>query len=122
MSRRILIADDHAEIRKRVRSALKAAGFEVCGEAVNGADAIEKTKALQPDLITLNLSMPIMGGLDAIPQIVKSAPATKIVVFSVDEADSLQQEARRRGAHGYVSKCSPVSALIDEVNQLLDSQ
>lgn len=107
----MLDADDHEGIRQRARSALEGAGFEVCGEAIDGADAVEKTKALLPDVIVLNLSMPVMGGLDAIPQIVKSAPATKIVAFSVDEADALRRESRRRGAHGYVSKSSPITVL-----------
>lgn len=122
MSRRILLADDHEGIRKRVRAALEAAGFDICGEAVNGLDAIEKTKTLKPDLIILNLSMPMMGGLDSIPEIVKSMPAVKIVVFSVDEADELRREALRRGAHGYVGKSSPVAVLINEVTKLLGSQ
>lgn len=121
MPRRILVADDHEGIRQRVRSALEAAGFEVCGEALNGLDAIEKTKALLPDLIVLNLSMPVMGGLDAIPEILENAPGIKIVIFTVDEVDELRREALRRGAHGYVGKSSPVAVLINEVTKLLGS-
>lgn len=119
MPRRILLADDHRGIRQRVRSALEAAGFEVCGDAVNGLDAVEKTKVLLPDLIILNVSMPIMNGLDAVPGILKNAPGVKIVMFSVDEADELRREALRRGAHGYVGKSSPVAVLINEVTKLL---
>jgi DNA-binding NarL/FixJ family response regulator len=104
MPRRILLADDHEGIRRRVRSALEAAGCEVCGEAVNGLDTIEKAKALLPYLIILNISMPVMNGLDAIPEIVKSAPGIKIVMFSVDESEELRREALRRGAHGFVGK------------------
>lgn len=119
MPHRILLADDHEGIRRRVRSALETAGFEVCGEAVNGLDAITKTKDLMPDLIILNLSMPVMNGLEAIPEIAKSAPAVKIVVFSMDEADELRREALRRGAHGYVSKSRAITDLIYEVEKLL---
>lgn len=121
MPGRILLADDHDEIRGRVRSYLEGADFEVCDEAVNGLDAIEKTRALLPDLIILNVSMPVMNGLDAIPEILKVAPRVKIIMFSVDEADELRREALRRGAHGYVGKSSPAE-LIKEVNKLLGSE
>jgi len=119
MPRRILLADDHEGIRRRVRSVLETAGFEVCGEASNGLDAVAKSKDLTPDLIILNLSMPVMDGLQAIPEIVKSAPGVKILVFTMDDATELRRETFRRGAHGYVSKSSPVPELIEEVKKLL---
>jgi two-component system, chemotaxis family, chemotaxis protein CheY len=119
MSRRILLADDHAGIRQRVRAALEAAGFDICAEAVNGLDAIQKTKDLQPDLIILNRSMPVMDGLDAIPEILTSVPRVKIVMFSVDDSEELRGEALRRGAHGYVIKSTPIEVLINKINKLL---
>src|SRR5690242_858890 len=120
MPRRILLADDHDGWRLRVRSLLETAGFEVCGDAINGIDVVEKTKALLPDLIVLDISMPVVNGLDAIPEILKSAPSVKIVVFSVHEADELRREALRRGAHGYVGKSKPED-LINELTKLLGS-
>jgi DNA-binding NarL/FixJ family response regulator len=119
MQHRILLADDHEGIRRRVRSIFEAAGFEVCGEATNGLDAITKTKDLMPDLIVLNLSMPVMSGLETIPEIAKSAPAVKIVIFTMDETAEVRREALRRGAHGYISKSSPITDLVDEVKKLL---
>jgi DNA-binding NarL/FixJ family response regulator len=119
MPHRILLADDHEGIRRRVRSVLEAAGFEVCGEAANGLDAVTKTKVLTPDLIILNLSMPVMHGLQAIPEIAKSAPGVKILVFTMDDADELRREILRRGAHGHISKSRPITELIDEVKKLL---
>ena len=119
MPHRILLADDHEGVRRRVRSVLETAGFEVCGEADNGPDAVTKAKDLMPDLIVLNLSMPMMHGLEVIPEIVQSAPTVKILVFSIDEADELRREALRRGAHGYVSKSRPITDLVDEVEKLL---
>lgn len=119
MPYRILIADDHEGIRRRVRSLLEASGFEVCGEAANGLDAVIKTKELLPDLIVLNLSMPIMHGLDAIPEIAKSCPGVKIVVFTMADAEELRQEVLRRGAHGFVTKSGPINALVDTVRKVL---
>jgi DNA-binding NarL/FixJ family response regulator len=119
MPHRILLADDHAGIRRRVRSALETAGFEVCGEAANGQEAVTKTNLLKPDLIILNLSMPVMDGLQAIPEIAKSAPCVKILVFTMDDAIELRRETLRRGAHGYVSKSSAITDLIEEVKKLL---
>ena len=81
MPHRILLADDHEGIRRRVRSALEDAGFDVCGEAANGQEAVRQTKELMPDLIVLNLSMPIMNGLEALPQIAKSVPSAKVLDF-----------------------------------------
>jgi DNA-binding NarL/FixJ family response regulator len=121
MPRRILLADDHEGIRRRIRSVLEAADCEVCGEAVNGLDAIEKTKALLPDLIIVNVSMPVMNGLDAIPEIANSTPGIKIVIFTVDESEELRREALRRGAHAYAGKSSPAD-LINEVTKLLGSK
>jgi DNA-binding NarL/FixJ family response regulator len=119
MPRRILLADDHEGIRRRVRSLLETAGFEVCGEAANGLDAVAKTRDLMPDLIILNLSMPVMDGLQAIPQIAKCAPGVKILIFTMDDATELRREIFRRGAHGYVSKSSAIPDLIEEVKKLL---
>jgi len=119
MPHRILVADDHEGIRRRVRSLLEAAGFEVCGEAANGLDAVIKAKELLPDLIVLNLSMPVMHGLDAIPEIAKLSPGVKIIVFTMAEAEELRQEVLRRGAHGFVTKSGPVSDLVDAVRKAL---
>jgi len=62
---RILIADDHEAVRRGLRSAVSSAGWDLCGEAVHGKDAVEKVQALNPDLVILDLSMPVMNGLDA---------------------------------------------------------
>jgi DNA-binding NarL/FixJ family response regulator len=107
MPHRILLADDHEGIRRRVRSELETAGFEVCGEAADGLGAVTKTKDLLPDLIILNLSMPVMHGLEVIPEIAKSAPGVKILVFTMDEADELRREALRRVSTMTVSDSVP---------------
>ena len=83
---RILIADDHEAVRRGLRSALAAAGWEVCADVVNGKDAVEKTAELKPDLIILDISMPVMGGLDAARLIRRANPNAKIVVFTMHES------------------------------------
>jgi DNA-binding NarL/FixJ family response regulator len=118
MPSRILLADSHEGLRRGIRSILEAAGFEVCGEAANGLEAVEKTKALRPDLVVMELWMPVMNGLEAIPELAKSAPGVKIVVFTVDEIDELRREAFRLGAHAYVGKSNP-EKLVAEVTRLL---
>jgi DNA-binding NarL/FixJ family response regulator len=114
---RILLADDHDGIRRRVRSALEAAGFEICGEAVNGSEAIAKTKALLPDLVILNLSMPVMSGFKALPEIAETG--VKIVVYTLDDGPDIRQEVLSRGAHGYVAKSGPITDLIAEIQKVL---
>jgi DNA-binding NarL/FixJ family response regulator len=117
MPRRILLADDHDGIRRRVRSALEAAGFEICGEAVNGSEAIAKTKVLLPDLVIVNLSMPVMNGFEALTEI--SETGVKIVVYTVDDAPEIRRQVLSRGAHGYVSKSGPITDLIAEIQRVL---
>lgn len=109
---RVLIADDHEAVRRGLRSALVGAGWQVCGEAVNGQEAIDKVKELLPDVVILDVSMPIMGGLEAAPQILKSTPATKIVAFTMHESQQIRAEMARIGVHGIAVKSAPLSNLL----------
>lgn len=118
MPHNILVVDDHEPMRRRIRSLLESEGLDVCAEAANGREAIEKTKECMPDLAILDLSMPVMSGLQAIPDMLECAPGLKIVIFTVDDAQELRQEALRLGARGYVSKSEP-EALLAEVRKLL---
>jgi len=117
MSHRILIVDDQDGIRRRLRSLLERAGFQVC-EAVNGKQAVEKSKELRPDLVLLDLSMPVMTGLEALP-LIAQLNSTKILVLAVEESDEVKQEALRLGADGYIGKSSPLEFLVAEVRRLL---
>jgi DNA-binding NarL/FixJ family response regulator len=118
MPHNILVVDDHEPMRRRIRSLLESEGLDVCAEAANGREAIEKTKECMPDLAILNLSMPVMNGLQAIPEMLKCAPRLKIVIFTVDDGAELRQHAFRLGAVGYISKSEP-EALLAEVRKLL---
>ena len=119
ISRRILIADDNALIRQKLRSLLQNENLEVCAEAADGREAIEKTRQCRPDLIILNLSMPEMSGWEALPGLLAVDPEVKILIFSVDDSDALRAEALRRGAKGFVNKSDTAEVLRAEIHRLL---
>jgi len=120
---RILIADDQEAVRKRVCSTLAARpDFQVCGEAANGREAVEKAKALEPDLIILDITMPLMNGLDAARAIHSFSPKTPIIILSVHKSKQLVEEARRIGVSGYVTKEDAVQKLIVAADAVLRNQ
>jgi len=120
---RILVADDQEAVRKRVCAALTAhEGFEVCGEASNGKEAVEKAKELNPDLILLDITMSVLNGLDAARQIRAFAPETPIVILSVHKSRQLMEEARKIGVQGYVTKGEAVQKLIQAVETVRQNE
>jgi CheY-like chemotaxis protein len=121
--KRILIADDHDVLRRGIKTMLESEpGLEVCGEAVDGKDAIEKTLSQAPDLVILDINMPILNGLDVVRQIVRHRPQTKILAFSVHDSEQIVDEIMAAGAHGYLSKATAGQNLVHEVNQLLNKR
>lgn len=115
---RILIADDHEAVRRGLRSALVGAGWQVCGEAVDGHDAVQKTSELKPDLIILDVSMPNVGGLEAAREILKSSPETKILVFTMHESKQIKEETANIGVHGLAVKSAPLSTLLATIDSI----
>lgn len=102
---RILIADDHSHIRSMLKVTLEAhAGWDVCAEATNGSEAVQKAAELKPDLIILDLSMPVMGGLQAASQILSVSPNLPIVLFTNHVYSTLASEARKIGIRRVVNK------------------
>ena len=113
---RILIADDHPVIRKRVRSILEEhPRFEVCGEAVDGANAIEIAQRLKPDVIVLNVTMPVLSGLEAGRAIKAQLPESAIVILSASADERFVEEARKIGARAYIAKSKAGEALIKSI-------
>jgi DNA-binding NarL/FixJ family response regulator len=94
--------------------------LEVCGEAVDGKDALEKTLAQAPDLVILDINMPIMNGLDVLRQIVRHRPQTKVLAFSVHDSKQIVEEILAAGAHSYLSKATAGQNLVHEVRELLN--
>jgi DNA-binding NarL/FixJ family response regulator len=101
---KILIADDHALFRDSLRSLLTAHGLEVVGEARNGCEALELARCLQPDVLLMDLSMPVMDGLAATRLISAELPAVKVVVLTASDEDAMLFEAIKSGAQGFLSK------------------
>jgi two-component system, NarL family, response regulator DegU len=107
----ILIVDHHAAASTTIRSLLDWHSFQVCGEAKDGRDAIEKVKKLKPDLVLLDINMPRMDGVKAAYEILQIAPATMIVFLAVHDAPSVMQ-ITERWSHGYVTKAAAGTELI----------
>jgi DNA-binding NarL/FixJ family response regulator len=108
MPTRILIADDDATIRMLLRRLLeKQPDWQVCGDASNGAEAIEKVEQLEPDVVVMDLVMPVMTGLQAAPEIAKARPQLPMLLISVQEVSrQLAREALNAGYRGAVTKSS----------------
>ena len=110
---RVLIADDVAEFRTLLRVTLVLDGrFELAGEAGDGAETVELAAAQQPDVILLDLSMPVMDGFEVIPELRRRAPDSKIVVLSGFMASRLGVDVLERGAHAYVEKGADAEELV----------
>jgi DNA-binding NarL/FixJ family response regulator len=117
---RVLNADDHAVIRGVVREALKArTDFEVCGEAENGREAVEEAKKLKPDLVVLNITMPILNGFEAAREIKAILPASAIVILSSHADKRFIEEARTIGVQAYVAKTQAREQLVKAVEAAL---
>jgi DNA-binding NarL/FixJ family response regulator len=122
-SLRILIADDHESVRKGVCVILGTRGdIEVCGEAVNGREAIAKALELKPDLIILDVTMPVVNGIDAAEVIRKSLPRVPILFLSMHENRQIIAEAKRIGVRGYVRKSDAAATLLNAIDALLRNE
>ncbi|MCW2976200.1 MAG: putative two-component system response regulator [Actinomycetia bacterium] len=107
MATRILIVDDHPLTREALSSLLRSHGFEVAGEAADGATAVAEARRLQPDLVLLDLSMPGMDGLAALPRLREEAPECEVVVLTASGTEANLLAAIRAGAAGYLLKTEP---------------
>lgn len=93
--------------------------MEICGEAENGREAIERVRELRPDLVLLDLMMPVMDGMAAAHEIRRIAPATKILFFTIEDSPEAVAAARRIGADGLIPKSAAGTELIPAINRLL---
>lgn len=122
MLKSVLIAEDHVLTRQALCSLFAAQeDFDVCGGAQNGQEAVEMAQVLRPDLIVMDLSMPVMDGLDATRALTQLTPAIPIIVFSEYSDMFSEREARSEGISALVSKADPVSVLLDTARAVVYS-
>jgi DNA-binding NarL/FixJ family response regulator len=116
---RILIADDHYLVRQGLRSLIAShEGWEVCGEAVDGREAVEKCKQLKPDLLFLDICMPNLNGVDAARQILKANPTQRILIVTDVDSEEVIRECLEVGIRGWVWKSDGAPDLISAVEAL----
>jgi DNA-binding NarL/FixJ family response regulator len=118
MPAKILIVDDQLLVRKAIWSLLDGKSFQVCGEAKDGKEAIEKVVELKPDVVLLDISMPIMNGIQAACEIRRVAPLTKIVFFTNHDLPAVV-DATRNLADGFVPKSDADALLIPTLDRLI---
>jgi DNA-binding NarL/FixJ family response regulator len=101
---RLLVVDDHDTLRQALVGLLRQAGFDVVGEASDGVDAVALAKQLEPEVVLMDLRLPVLGGLDATRLIKDACPATQVVLLTAFESPALEQQAEEAGCFAYLVK------------------
>jgi two-component system, NarL family, invasion response regulator UvrY len=104
---RLLVVDDHDMLREALVELLVQAGFEIVGQAADGVDAVALAKQLEPEVVLMDLRMPVLGGLDASRLIKDACPAIQVVLLTAFESPALQQQAEEAGCFAYLVKGAP---------------
>lgn len=121
--KKILIVDDSPAVRRSLRVLLRQRpNWRVCGEAENGLEGVEKAKELRPDLVVLDLSMPLMNGLQTARELRKLMPQLPILMFTTFESSLLEREARAAGVDAIHSKSAGVDSLVESIHGLLQAE
>jgi two-component system response regulator NreC len=116
---RILIADDHEVVREGLRALVQSQqGWEVCGVAKNGKEAVDQAKALQPDIVILDMNMPELTGLEAARRIKRALPKAEMLIFTGRDGEDLVREVFEAGVKSYIRKADAGSHLIDAIKML----
>ena len=118
---RILIVDDHEIVREGIRNLLGQfrPGWDICGQATNGEEAVAAVNELHPDVVVLDITMPVMSGLEAAKRIARSGSESRILMFTMHESDSLGKEVRDAGAQGVVLKSQAAQNLVVAIETVL---
>jgi len=116
---RIILVDDHAMFRQSLRKMLEERGFTIIGEGSDGREAVRKARTLDPDIAILDISMPLLNGIDAAHEIHRLAPRTQVILLTMYKEDAYILEALRAGIRGYVLKSQAASDLVAAVEDVL---
>jgi DNA-binding NarL/FixJ family response regulator len=118
MQTRIFLVDDHALVRQGLRALLEREGFQVAGEASDGQEAVRQVPTVHADVVILDISMPLMNGLDAARELQKSSPKTKPILLTRHDEAQYVTEALRAGVKGYVLKSQMATDLVQAIQQV----
>lgn len=119
---RILLADDHVLVRQGLRSLLEREGLQVVGEASDGQEVLRQVGALQPDIAVMDITMPILNGLNAAREVAQSFPKVKTILLTQHDEDQYVAEALQAGVRGYVLKSQVATDLLQAIQQVTRGQ
>jgi two-component system response regulator NreC len=118
MTIRVVLADDHQLVRQSLKALLEREGFQVAAEASDGQEALRLVPNVSPDVAILDISMPILNGLDASRELKRSSPKTKTILLTQHDEDQYVTEALRAGVRGYVLKNQAATDLVHAIQQV----
>ncbi|HXG51693.1 MAG TPA: response regulator transcription factor [candidate division Zixibacteria bacterium] len=122
MAHRVLLADDHLVVREGLKNLLVQEGFEIAAEVSDGRQAIEAAHRLHPDVALIDISMPLLNGIDAARQIRTVSPQTKTILLTMYKEEQYVMEALRSGVKGYVLKTQAASELVEAIRAALNGK
>jgi len=118
MPTRILLADDHQILRQSLKTLLEREGFQVVAEASNGLEAVQACSTVHPDVAVMDISMPVLNGIDAAKELLKVSPKMRVVLLTKHDEDQYVMEALRAGARGFVLKTQAATDLVHAIQQV----
>ncbi len=119
---RVLVADDASFMRQMIREIVESEGFEVCGEASDGIEAVDEFKKLHPDVVTMDIVMPRKSGIDAVRGIIALDPGARVVMCSALGQETLVAEAIQAGAKDFIVKPFKPDAVIETLKKVLEKE